>query len=82
MGSSVPKPRAISDRIYDVEEPAFLEGQLFNFAAPPIATAWARSTGCSWGFEGQPAPGVRRHEPKTHMRAFIFGTSLSVIGSI
>ena len=32
MGSSVPKPRAISDRIYDVEEPAFLEGQLFNFA--------------------------------------------------
>jgi hypothetical protein len=32
VGSSVPKPRAISDRIYDVEEPAFLEGQLFNFA--------------------------------------------------
>ena len=32
MGSSVPKSRTISDRIYDVEEPAFLEGQLFNFA--------------------------------------------------
>jgi hypothetical protein len=31
VGSSAPKPRAISDRIYDVEEPAFLEGQLFNF---------------------------------------------------
>ena len=31
MGSSVPKSRTISDRIYDVEEPAFLEGQLFNF---------------------------------------------------
>jgi hypothetical protein len=55
---------------------------VFNFAGASSRYGLGAFYGQQVGASKANPPGVRQHEPKTHMRAFFVGTSLSVIGSI